>query len=229
MKVQVWSDFVCPFCYIGQRHLEAAIQEVDPSIEVEFMSYELDPNHVDQVGVSMAQMLANKYGMSLQEAEMNNQRVLGMAKQAGLNYDFDIMKHSNTFKAHKLFQYAKEIGKGNELSEILLDAYFTQGAYLNDEAQLIELAGKAGIEAAKAKEILASDEYGLKVRQDEQWAQSINVKGVPHFVIDDQVSLSGAQPVETFKQALLHVKTLNFNSSSSDMMCEDGVCAIKEP
>jgi len=226
MKVQVWSDFVCPFCYIGQRHLENAIKEVDPSIEIEFMSYELDPNHVDNLEVSMAQELANKYGMSLEEAHANNDRVKGMAEQAGLHYNFETMKHSNTFKAHKLFQFAKAQGKGNELSEILMDAYFSKGAYLNDESELIELASQAGIDKETAQSVLDNDDFGLKVRQDEQHAASLGVKGVPHFVIDDQVFLSGAQPVETFKQALMHVKTLNFNNASSDMLCEDGVCKV---
>lgn len=227
MKVQIWSDFVCPFCYIGERHLVAAIKEVDPSIEVEYMSYELDSNYVDNLELSMDELLASKYGMSVAEAKANNDRITQMAKEAGLDYDFNIAKYSNTFNAHKVFQFAKTKGLGNELAEVFMDAYFTKGAYLNSADTLVELAAKVGLDEVSVRSVIESDDYGLKVRQDQQHAVSLGVKGVPHFVIDDQVFLSGAQPVETFKQALMHVKTLNFNNNtSSDMMCEDGVCKV---
>lgn len=228
MKVQIWSDFVCPFCYIGERHLLAAIKEVDPSIEVEYMSYELDPNHVDTPGVSMAELLASKYGMSVEEAQANNDRVTQMAHAAGLDYRLDIAQHSNTFKAHKIFQYAKTKGLGNELAEVFMDAYFTKGIYINSDDELVRLSGQVGIDEETVRFVLDNDDFGLKVRQDEQNAANLGVKGVPHFVIDDQVFLSGAQPVATFKDALLHVKTLNFNNAQNDMMCEDGLCVVKE-
>ena len=224
MKVQIWSDFVCPFCYIGERHLEAAIKEVDPTIEIEYMSYELDPNYVDTPGATMIEMLATKYGMSLDEAKANSDRVTAMAKEAGLTYNLDIAQQCNTFKAHKVFQFAKTKNLGGEMAEVLMKSYFTDGLYINSEDTLVELAATVGLAEDDVRFVLANDDFGLKVRQDQQQAATIGVKGVPHFVIDDQVFLSGAQPVETFKQALLHVKTLNFNNASSDMMCEDGVC-----
>ncbi|URQ77446.1 DsbA family oxidoreductase [Erysipelothrix rhusiopathiae] len=225
MKVQVWSDFVCPFCYVGKRHLEEAIKQLDKDIEVEFMSFELDQNYVDNPDLNIHEMLAQKYNISVDEARMNNERVGSMAQSVGLNYDFDVMKYTNTFKAHKVFQYAKLKGLGNEYSEMLMDAYFSKGVYLNDLDALIEMGASIGLDAEGIKYAFESDEYGLSVRQDEQWAQMIGARGVPHFVIDDQVSLSGAQPIETFKSAIQHVETLNAQKNDS-MMCTDGVCTI---
>lgn len=225
MKIQIWSDFVCPFCYIGKRHLEQALKESGrDDVEIEMMSYELDPDFVDQPGMSVDQMLANKYGMSLSEARSNNARVKEMAASAGLNYDFDAMKHSNTFKAHKVFQLAKIQGLGHEVSEKFLSGYFEKGAYLNDDEELVKLAVEAGMKEEDVRKALDSDEVGLKVRQDEQWSQMIGAKGVPHFVFDDKVSLSGAQPVETFKQALEYVE--NLPKEENVGMCEDGVCKV---
>lgn len=227
MKVQVWSDFVCPFCYVGKRHLEEAIKELGQDIEVEFMSFELDPQYRDNPDLNIHEMLAQKYNISVEEARLNNERVGAMAAQVGLNYDFDAMKYTNTFNAHKVFQYAKFKGLGNEYSEKLMDAYFSKGVYLNDLDALIELGVTVGLDAEGIKNAFESDEFGLSVRQDEQWAQMIGARGVPHFVIDDQVSLSGAQPVETFKSALQHVENINAQKNEA-MMCSDGMCTIHE-
>lgn len=232
MKVQIWSDFVCPFCYIGKRHLMKAIEELGEDIEIEMMSYELDPYYEDQPGLDIHQTLANKYGSTYEEAKANNEYAAKMASEVGLVYNHDTMKYSNTLKAHKLFQKAKEMGKGDELAEIFMHGFFTEGEYLNDEATLIRLADKVGISKEEAIEVMNSDEYSLKVRQDEQWARTINAKGVPHFVIDDKVSVSGAQPIEVLKGAINHVKDLNktqelVDQASSGMMCTDDSCSVE--
>ncbi|CAM3723546.1 DsbA family oxidoreductase [Erysipelothrix urinaevulpis] len=232
MKVQIWSDFVCPFCYIGKRHLTQAINELGEDIEIEMMSYELDPHYVDQPGLDIHQTLANKYGSSYEEAKANNDYSAKMAAEVGLVYNHDTMKYSNTFKAHKLFQKSKEIGQGNEFAERVLKAFFTDGDYINDEKTLIRLAKEVGINEEEAHHVLNSDEYSLKVRQDEQWARTINAKGAPHFVIDDKVSVSGAQPVEVFKSAINHVKQLNetqelMDQATAGMMCTDESCSVE--
>ncbi|NLW15749.1 MAG: DsbA family oxidoreductase [Erysipelothrix sp.] len=226
MKVQVFSDFVCPFCYIGKTHLEQAIKEVDPTIEIEMMSFELDPYQEDIEDVSIAQHLANKYGMSVDDAIMNNNRIKEMAKSVGLDFNFDTMKLCNTFNAHKIFQYAKTKGLANEVSNKFLEAYFSLGQNINDKDTLIRLSKEGGLSEEQVLEALKSDELAYKVKQEQQHAASIGVKGVPHFVIDDQVFLSGAQPVQTFKDALLHVKTLNFNKVQDGLTCDDGLCDI---
>lgn len=233
MKIQIWSDFVCPFCYIGKRHLDKAIEELGIEAEIEVMSYELDPHYVDQSGLDIHETLANKYGTSVEEARKNNQYSAEMAKEVGLVYNHDTMKYSNTFKAHKVFQKAKEIGKGNEFAEILMHGFFTDGAHLNDDSTLIAFASQVGIPGKEVKEIIKDDGYSLKVRQDEQWASTINAKGAPHFVIDDKVSVSGAQGTEVLKQAIQHVislKTPPVEFGSSDgagMICDDESCEVK--
>ena len=229
MKVQIWSDFVCPFCYIGKRHLEQAIKELGEDVEVEMMSYELDSDSNAKPGGKYFEIMADKFNQNTLQARNSHKPIIAMAKEVGLDFNFEIAQPSNTFKAHKLFQYAKEQGKGNEVAEVLLNAYFSKGVYLDDCDTLIDLVKEFNFDEKTIRLIIQGDEYGLKVRQDQNWAKTIGVKGVPHFVIDDQVFLSGAQPVETFKSALLHVKTLNFNkmSETSGMMCEDGSCEIK--
>ena len=224
MKVQIWSDFVCPFCYIGKRHLEQAIKELGQEVEIEMMSYELDPNYVDQLGLGYHELLAQKYDISYEEAKAKNEYAGKMAAAVGLNYNFEKMKYSNTFKAHKVFQLAKEKGIGNEVAEAFMEGFFTNGAYLNDDATLVKLGVENGLNKEEILSVLKDDSYGLKVRQDQQWARSINAKGVPHFVIDDKVSVSGAQPVTVFKQALSHVALLN--ATDEGALCTDEGCEI---
>lgn len=224
MKVQIWSDFVCPFCYIGKRHLEQAIKELGEDVEIEMMSYELDPHYIDQPGLGYHEMLAEKYGISYEEAKAKNEYAGKMAAEVGLNYNFDEMKYSNTFKAHKVFQLAKEKGIGNQVAEAFMQGFFTDGEYLNDDETLVRLGVKEGLIEEDIRRVLEDDSYSLKVRQDQQWARTINAKGVPHFVIDDKVSVSGAQPVTVFKQALSHVSLLNMTEEGA--MCTDDGCEI---
>lgn len=229
MKIQIWSDYRCPFCYIGKRNLELALQELNDEYEIEMMSYELDPNFVPS-GMSQVEMLTKKYGMSELEAQTNIQRIINMAKQAGLNYDFDMIIDVNTVNAHKVSQYAKLKGKGNAFSEKVLSAYFEQGLNIDDINVLIALGQEVGLDAEGITKAYASDDYLLKVRQDEQWAQMVGVKGVPHFVLDNTVSLSGAQSIETFKDAIAFTKKeiekKSQSRSNNNLMCNDEGCAI---
>lgn len=223
MKIKVWSDFVCPFCYIGKRHLEEALRETGIEAEIEMKSYELDPSFAERGDVSIHELLANKYGISLEEARANNQRVGMMAQQAGLHYDFSKMRYSNTFSAHKLLQYAKEKGKGNELTEALMHAYFSEGAYLQDTETLMDLVQPLGIEHADVERILKDTVYDKKVHQDEQEAHALGVRGVPFFQFENGITLSGAQPVETFKQTVNYLRSVADASAPS---CDDGACQI---
>ena len=233
MKVQIWSDFVCPFCYIGKRHLTQAIEALGIDVEVELMSYELDPHYVDQPELDIHETLANKHGTSVQKSRESNEYSAKMAEEVGLVYNHDTMKYSNTFKAHKVFQKAKEIGKGNEFAELLMHGFFTDGENLNDEPTLIRFAKVVGISEEDVKSILNDDSYSLKVRQDEQWARTINAKGAPHFVIDDKVSVSGAQGAKVLKEAMEYVLSLDLapvefgTSEGAGMICDDESCEVK--
>lgn len=227
MKIKIWSDFVCPFCYIGGKHLEDAIKQLNSDITIEYMSYELDPRSNPEKGLTMVTMLMNKYGMSEADAVANVQRVDDMAHQAGLEFNGGKAVQANTFKAHKVFQYAKTVDLGTELFEQYYIYHFVEGKDLSDDAVLMEGALAVGLDEAGAKHALESDDFAIHVRNDQAWAQQNGVKGVPFFLIDEQVSLSGAQPIQTFKEAINHVISLNFSKQGEGMVCGPDGCIIQ--
>ncbi|MCF2647067.1 MULTISPECIES: DsbA family oxidoreductase [Bacillaceae] len=208
MKIEVWSDFVCPFCYIGKRRLEIALEQFPfkDQVEVEFKSFELDPNAEVYSGKSIHEALAGKYRMSIEEAKNANENVGNQAESTGLSYDFDNMKPTNTFDAHRLTKYAKTVGKEKELTEKLLHAYFTEGKLISDHQILVEIGKSVGLEEAEQQKVLAdATSFANDVRIDEALAGQIGVTGVPFFVINQKYSVSGAQPTETFKRVLEQV------------------------
>lgn len=204
MKIAIWSDFVCPFCYIGKRHLEAAIKE-RTDIEIEFHSYELDPTAPEKVTGTMEEYFAEHKGMSIDQAQSMFDQVTQMANKVNLDYHYETIQHGNTLKPHRLFQFAKEQGKGNEFMELAKKAYFIEGKWLNDDDFLVHLASSIGLEEARVREILTSNAYLDAVRLDQAQAVEIGVQGVPFFVIDEQYGLSGAQPIEIFEQVLAEI------------------------
>ncbi|HEO8421059.1 TPA: DsbA family oxidoreductase [Yersinia enterocolitica] len=208
MKIEVWSDFVCPFCYIGKRRLEIALEQFPfkDQVEVEFKSFELDPNAEAYSGKSIHEVLAGKYRMSIEEAKNANENVGNQAASTGLSYEFDNMKPTNTFDAHRLTKYAKTVGKEKELTEKLLQAYFTEGKLISDSQVLVEIGKSVGLGEAEQQKVLAdATSFANDVRIDEALASQIGVTGVPFFVINQKYSVSGAQPTETFKRVLEQV------------------------
>lgn len=204
MKIEVWSDFVCPFCYIGKRHLEEAIKDRS-DIEIEFHSYELDATAPEKYEGKMKDYFADHKGMGTEQAQAMIHQVTQMANDAGLNYHYDAIQHGNTLKPHRLFQFAKEQGKGNEYMELAKKAYFIEGKWLNDDDFLVHLATTIGLNEERTREVLASDAYLDAVRSDQTQAAQIGIQGVPFFIFDEQYGVSGAQPVELFKQVLAEV------------------------
>lgn len=227
MKIKIWSDFVCPFCYIGGKHLEQALSQLNKNIEVEYMSYELDPHNEPIKGITMVEMLMQKYGMSEEDAIVNVERVDDMAHSAGLEFNGASAVQANTFKAHKVMQFAKTKGLGTALFETYYKYHFVDGKDLSDDNVLIEGAVLNGLAEVDILEVLRNDDFGLSVRNDEAWASTNGVRGVPFYLIDDQVSLSGAQPVETFKEAINHVISLNFSKQNDGMVCGPDGCIIE--
>lgn len=204
MKIEIWSDFVCPFCYIGKRHLEEAIKD-RADVEIEFHSYELDSTAPEKYEGKMEEYFAEQKGMSIDQAHSMIDQVTQMAAKTGLNYQYDTIQHGNTLKPHRLFQFAKEQGKGNEFMELAKKAYFIEGKWLNDDDFLVHMATTIGLEETRVREILTSEAYLDAVRMDQAKAAEIGVQGVPFFVIDEQYGVSGAQPIEVFKQVLAEV------------------------
>ncbi|MFP5110312.1 DsbA family oxidoreductase [Neobacillus sp. C211] len=238
MKIEVWSDYVCPFCYIGKRRLEVALDQFPhrDQVEVEFKSFELDPNSPKNIGQNIHEVLAKKYGMSVEKAKEANQGVGQQAATVGLKFNFDEMKPTNTFDAHRLAKFAKTQGKEAAVSEMLLHAYFTESKHIGDIETLTDLAEAAGLNRQEVLQVLNDKEaYATDVRQDESLAQQYGVRGVPYFVINQKYAISGAQPTETFMGALQKVweeesptPVLKDLSTEDDVSCADGSCAIPE-
>ncbi|WP_216829621.1 DsbA family oxidoreductase [Alkalihalobacterium elongatum] len=236
MKIEIWSDYVCPFCYIGKRRLESALEKFPQrdTVEVKFKSFELDPHASRDTDESMYEILSKKYGMSLDEAKKMTESVVEQAKTVGLDFNFDKMIRTNTLDAHRLAKFAEEKGKDKEIAEHLLKAYFTDAKHIGDHSTLTEIAVNAGLEQKDVQDVLNGNAYEEKVRIDEAKAKNIGVQGVPFFVINDKYAISGAQPTETFLNALQKVweeeyensplKPLNNTTNDKDPMCTDDRC-----
>jgi predicted DsbA family dithiol-disulfide isomerase len=204
MKVNIWSDVRCPFCYIGKRKFEMALEKFGHKneVEVEWKSFELDPNLETQAGVNANEHLAAIKGISKERANEMQQYVKQVAKEAGLDFHPDKAVVANSFNAHRLIQFAKSKGLGNEAEEALFKAHFTEGKNIDDEATLVECAAAIGLDEKETREKLSSDAFGKEVRHDEMQAQQLGISGVPFFVLNDKYAVSGAQSPETFLQAL---------------------------
>lgn len=206
MKIEIWSDVVCPFCYIGKRHLEQALEQL-PELEAEitWRSFELDPNAPVKSELDIYDTLAKKYGHDREWAKNMNDNMVQMASEAGLNYNMDEVQPTNSFNAHQLIHLAKEQGKQDEMKEALLSAYFIEGKHIGDKTVLINIASQVGLDRSKAEGVLEDQAYSNEVVNDVEKAHKIGVQGVPFFYINEKYGLSGAQPVEVFVEALTKI------------------------
>ena len=204
MKVEIWLDIVCPWCYIGKRRFEAALERFERADEVEVVlrSFELDPNAPATSDTSVAEILAAKYGGGLEGARKMIANVTDVAAEVGLTYRLDIARRGNTFDAHRLVHLARGHGLQGEMAERLMQAYFTEGEPIGDPATLARLAEDVGIPAVTAAETLADDAYVDAVREDERTAARLGIQGVPCFVFDRRSGMSGAQPPEMLLRGL---------------------------
>lgn len=204
LKVEIWSDIMCPFCYIGKRRFEKALARFDHKndIEVEWKSFQLNPGLVTDPDTNIHDHLSKAKGWTLDYAKQANAYVTQMALEEGLHYDFDRAIVANSFDAHRLIQLAKSQGKGAEMEERLFKAYFTEGKNIADHETLAELGSKILPEPQLIREMLQTNKYAESVDKDIYESQQIGVQGVPFFVFNDRYAVSGAQPVETFLGAL---------------------------
>lgn len=203
MNIEIWSDVACPFCYIGKRHLEQALEQLpDLDVDITWKSFELDPNAPVNSDLDIYDSLAKKYGRDRNWAKQMNANMVNMASKAGLSFDMDSLIPTNTFNAHQLIHLAKEKGKQDEMKEALLSAYFTEGKHVGKPEVLIEIAKSIGINEQEVGKVLEDNSYSNKVVKDVEEAHSLGVQGVPFFYINGKYGLSGAQPVEVFVEAL---------------------------
>jgi predicted DsbA family dithiol-disulfide isomerase len=210
MKVEIWSDVVCPWCYIGKRRFESALARFPhrDEVDVEWRSFELDPaapptaelrgTHADQLQV--------KFGRPAAEIDQLLARVTSLAAAEGLDFRFDLNRGGNSFDAHRLLHLAKAHGRQDQLKERLDRGTFTEGLAVSDHEELTALAVEIGLDEADVRDVLAGDRYADAVRDDEAQARAYGINGVPFFVLDGRYGVSGAQPADLFLQALTQAR-----------------------
>ena len=236
MKIEIWSDIMCPFCYIGKRHFEAALAQFEhkDKVEIEWKSFQLDPTIPEEVKVrtDIAQYISNRKGMSIDDVKAMFQNVTEMAKNAGLDYDFDTQIVANSLKAHRIIQLAKEKNLDDHAEEVFFKAYFTNGKDLGNDNDLLELGQEIGLSQDEVKKALTQDEYLKYAKEDITEAAELSVDSVPFFVFNRKYAVKGAQPVHHFLDALKQsyqdfskASTLTTLESNDAASCDvDGNC-----
>lgn len=208
LEVEVWSDVACPWCWVGKRHLEAAIEQLGEDVDVVWRAFELDPSAPKALDddVDLTERLANKYATSRAGAQQMIDRMTAVGKEVGIDFRFDRARPGNTFDAHRLLHWAGLNGKQDALKERLFEAYMQQGRLVSDHDVLVELAADVGLDPERVDLVLKSDDYATDVRGDEATAGAMGVHGVPFFVFGGRFGVPGAQPTEVLVQALKKAK-----------------------
>lgn len=205
MKVEIWSDVMCPFCYVGKKHFENALAQLPfkDKIEVEWKSFQLDPTlPVEGASESTLDYLVKRKGMPKEQIEGMMHHLDQSGAVVGIEFRQDIAIPVNTFRAHRLIHLAQSHGKGNEMEEALFFAHFTAGKNVGDLEVLTDLATSIGLKKEEVVALLQSDEQTQEVKNDIEEAQALGISGVPFFVVDRKYGISGAQPIDTFAEAL---------------------------
>ena len=204
MDVEIWSDIACPWCYIGKRRFEAALGQFEhrDDVKVTWRSFELDPAAPHERTGDRAERLAEKYGMTVEQAREAEQHLTGVAASEDLPFRFDIARGGTTFDGHRLVHLAETHGLQGEMKERLLRAYFTEGELMSDRDTLIRLASEVGLDEQEVREMLSGGRYANDVRADEQTAGELGISAVPTFVVDRKLGASGAQPPEALLDLL---------------------------
>ena len=236
MKIEIWSDIACPWCAIGKRRFERALQgfEHRDAVDVVWRSFELDPSAPRRQEQSQPAHLAAKYGIPLARAQATNARMSGEAAKEGLRFDLDQAQVGNTFDAHRLIHFAAAHGRRDETVDRLFRAYLRDGRAIGEPEVLVEIAAEAGLDADAARMMLASDAHADAVRADEARARMFGISGVPFFAIDERVGVSGAQPSEVLLDVLREAwresgagePAATSPGTGDPDTCADGYCAI---
>lgn len=209
MKVEMWSDVACPYCYIGKRRFEMALEQFEQKddVEVIWRSFELDPEAKLTYEENKYQLLAEKYDQPLKWAELACDDMTKQGAEIGLKFNFDINQPTNTFNAQRLIHLATESGKQQEVQDLLFDRFFSKGDLISENSILLEIASEAGLDVNKVEQALNSDVYSSQVREDEALAEELGIQSVPFFIIDEAYGMEGAQPVD-------HILTMLENVSN---------------
>lgn len=231
MRVDIWSDVVCPFCYIGKKRLEKAAEQAGVELEVHWHSFQLDADAPKRQEISNSERLAQKYGRSLAEVEEMQRNIAEMAKAEGIEFNWQNANSGNTLDAHRIIHLAQSKGLGSEAKEAFFYSYMTDGLAIGERETLEDVASRIGLNPVEVDDVLDSDEYADFVKFDEATARDqLNVTGVPFFVFDQRIALSGAQPTEVFVQVLekaLEPVDTNTETNQAEQ-CDDAQCAPKQ-
>lgn len=216
MKIEVWSDFACPFCYIGETAMYKALENLEllGSAEVVFKSYQLDENAKRQPEKDIHQIIAEKYGISYEKAKESNAQIVDMAKAIGLTFDFDNLKRGNTRKAHELFKLAEKLGKSKQVVDGLFKAYFEEGRDIGDIDELCKLGEDIGLDGNSVLKALESGNYYEAVITDQATAFQMRIQSVPCFIIDEKYLIQGAQATGYFEKAFSEINDAKLKDKS---------------
>lgn len=204
MKLEIWSDVLCPYCYIGKRRLEQALDQFEHSDDVEIVwkSFQLQPGQKTRPDKNPVEHLAEIKGWSVEQTDQMFHTVADMAANEELEFNMSDSVVANSFNAHRLIHFATEHDKGDAAKEALLKAYFTEGKNIDDKSVLIELSSHIGLNEEESRKVLDSDQYSNAVKQDIEAAKNMSIQGVPFFLFDRKYAISGAQQTEVFLKAL---------------------------
>jgi predicted DsbA family dithiol-disulfide isomerase len=209
MRIDVWSDIACPWCFLGKHRLDAALAHVGGDHEVVYRAFELNPGapKIYDDGLTHTERIARKFGASPEQIETMHARMRGLGDELDIAFHFDRVKGGNTFDAHRIVRLGLERGIQPAVKERMMRAYFTDGEPIGDRDALVRIAADAGLDAEEARVMLAGDRFTDEVRADEARAQELGITGVPFFVFAEKYAVSGAQPLEVLIQALMRAAT----------------------
>ncbi|MFZ4261468.1 DsbA family oxidoreductase [Sphingobacterium sp. HJSM2_6] len=237
MQIEIWSDIMCPFCYIGKHHFEDALQEVSfrEELQITYRSYQLNPEYHYFSGDTVYDLLSRSKGMSVAEAKGMTKQVVDMAAKAGLTINFDTNQPANTRKAHELIHFAAKFGKASLVKEKLFEAHFVLGLQIEDLSVLKQIAKDASLDSELLETALVQGTETYAFNQDIQEAKNIGIRGVPFFLFDRKYALSGAQPTQNFVEVLSNAhsewKASNqpiqiIPAGNSENTCSDDGCQL---
>lgn len=232
MKIEIWSDFACPFCYIGKTRFEKALDKFEhrDQVEVIYKAYQLNPYAPKEMTDSAAKTFAKGHGMTEAQAKERFNMFVANAKSEGLTYNYDVIQMTNSFDAHRLAKYANQFGLEPKVTTTLMKAYFTDGLNIADIDTLVKIAKELGLDENEAKKVLSSDQYSEQVNAEINEARQVGVQGVPFFVINRKYGVSGAQATDYFLQALKQIyeeeKPIQKLEADESASCSDDECGI---
>jgi predicted DsbA family dithiol-disulfide isomerase len=229
MKITYWSDFACPYCYIGNTRLKRAIDDLNLDVEFDIRAFELDQNAPANVQSTTVERFAKKYGLSHEDAQRQVSQISGLGQDEGIDFKYETTLYTNTRDAHRLIKLAqsKYPDKVEQLSESLFNAYFVENLKLADKDVLLEISLNAGLDENDVKDVLDSDLYNIDVENDEDTALSVGIHAVPFYLFDNKYSVPGALSYDDFKKVLSQIIAENEVEEDKDASsCSDGVCKI---